>query len=171
MSENVVTTGDVAPVKVPKSFNDLKKADLVAAANYFGTETEGNVEALRADLLDSGVTFAEYLKAFYPEEEVKLTPDVGMPDPVDIEDWPDAEEGGDEVTEIITAAATPTLAPTEKYLIKFVGQNPYFEFGPYKFTQEKPYGIMPAADAQRALVSEPTKFRQAFPAELEEFYS
>ena len=172
MSENVVTTSDVAPKKVPKSFNDLNKPQLVEAAKAFGTEEEGNVAELRADLLDNGVTFDMYLKKFYPEETVEEEPEVfQMPEPTNVDDWPDAPEGGDEVGEVVTAAPTPRLQAAEKYLIKFIGENPYFEFGPYKFTAEKPYGIMPANDAQRALVEEPTKFRQAYPNELEEFYS
>lgn len=174
MSENTVTTSDVAPVKVPKSFKDLKKPELVAAAEFFGTEVEGNTEVLRADLVDAGVTFEDYLKAFYPTAADAPPPEPEpfvMPDPVDVNDWPDADEGGDEVTEIITAEPTPELRVAEKYLIKFIGENPYFEFGSYKFSADKPYGIMPANDAQRALVQEPTKFRQAYPAELQEFYS
>lgn len=172
MSENVVTSGDIVPKKVPTSFKDLKKPELLKAAEYFGTDTEGNVDALLADLAESGVTFESYLAAFYPDEKPTPEPEkFEMPAPVDIEDWPDAEEGGEEVTEIVTAAPAPELNVAEKYLIKFVGDNPYFEFGKYKFTTDKPYGIMPAKDAQKALVSEPTKFRQAYPAELEEFYS
>ncbi len=169
MSENVVTSSDLAP-KVPKSFNELKKAELLQAAAFFGTESEGNVEVLRADLVENGVTFQQYLEAFHPTAEVKVEPDpFVLPEPTNIDDWPDAPEGGEDV--VVTAPATPTLAPQEKYLIKFIGENPYFEFGKYKFSNEKPYGIMPASDAQAALVGEPTKFRQAYPAELEEFYS
>jgi hypothetical protein len=172
MSETVIASSDVAPVKVPKSFKDLKKPELLQAAAYFGTDIEGanNVEEIRAALLEDAVTFDDYLEAFHPADKPVEEEKFVMPDPIDIEDWPDAPEGGDDVT-VVTVTETPVLAPTEKYLIKFVGQNPYFEFGKYKFTQEKPYGIMTAADAQDALVSEPTKFRQAFPAELEEFYS
>lgn len=172
MSENTVTTSDVAPVKVPKSFKDLNKTELLAAAEFFGTDTEGNVQALRADLVDNGVTFEDYLQAFHPTAPVEAEPEpFEMPEPVDVNDWPDEDEGGDTVNDVITAAPSPQLAAQEKYLIKFIGENPYFEFGKYKFTNEKPYGIMPATDAQRALVEEPTKFRQAYPAELEEFYS
>lgn len=173
MTENVVTTNDVAPVKVPRSFTDLKKAELIAAANYFGTEVVGNADLLRADLLENGVTFEQYLQAFHPTAPVDPEPELfEMPAPVDVEEWPDAEEGVNELTEtVVTAPRVAALAPQEKYLIKFIGENPYFERGRYKFTQEKPYAIMPAQAAQDALVDEPTKFRQAYPAELQEFYS
>lgn len=172
MSESIVTSSDVAPVKVPTSFKDLKKPELLLAADFFGTETEGGVEALRADLVDNGVTFDDYLEHFHPEvaNAEPVSQKFAMPEPVDVESWPDADEGGEDVTSPVTATAVPTLAPAEKYLIKFIGENPYFEFGRYKFTTEKPYGIMPAAHAQDALVNEPTKFRQAFPDELQEFY-
>jgi hypothetical protein len=174
MSDDVVTSSDVAPKKVPTSFNDLNKEQLVAAALAFGTDETGNKEAIKADLLESGVTFDQYLEMFHPGEKVTVTPEpetFELPEPTNIEDWPDADEGGDEeVSKPVTVAATPQLAPADKYLIKFIGENPYFEFGTYKFSQDKPYGIMPAQDAQKALVSEPDKFRQAYPAELQEFY-
>jgi hypothetical protein len=165
---NVVTTTAVAPVKVPKSFNDLNKAQLVAAAQSFGTLEEGNAAEIKADLAESGVTWDMYARAFklegydeLPEEKFE------MPEPQDAEDWPDADE---EESPLVTAAPVPKLAQNEKYLIKFTGENRYFEFGKYKFTQDNPYGIMPAEDAQRALTEEPEKFRQAFPKELKEYY-
>jgi hypothetical protein len=168
----VVTSTEVAPKKVPKSFNDLKKEDLVKAALAFGADESGNAAEIKADLASLGVTWKMYAQAFkldgyeaLPEEPEEFE----MPEPTDVEDWPDAEEG-ENVSAVVTAAAVPKLDAAEKYLIKFVGENPYFEFGRYKFTQDNPYGIMPATDAQSALVKEPEKFRQAFPAELQEFY-
>jgi hypothetical protein len=170
MSENVIASSDVAPVKVPKSFNDLKIDELRAAARAFGSDETGNKDAIKADLLEFGVTFDQYLQMFYPNEAVDVEPEAfEMPEPIDVEDWPDAEEEVNEIETLITAPEVD-LAPAEKYLVKFVGENPYFEFGNYKFTTAKPYGVMPARDAQEALVNEPTKFRQAFPQELEEFY-
>jgi hypothetical protein len=170
---NVVTTTEVAPKKVPKSFNDLNKAQLVEAALAFGADDSGNAADIKADLASMGVTWKMYAQAFKLEgyEAIPEEPEeFEMPEPVDVEDWPDAEEGEELNSPVITAAPTPKLDAAEKYLIKFVGENPYFEFGKYKFTQENPYGIMPASDAQNALVKEPEKFRQAFPAELQEFY-
>jgi hypothetical protein len=168
---NVVTSTAVAPKKVPKSFNDLKKDELVAAAQAFGTLDEGNAAEIKADLADAGVTWTMYAKAFKLEgfeDVVEEVEEFEMPEPTDVEDWPDAL---DEPEQIRTAAPVPKLNQEEKYLIKFQGENPYFEFGKYKFTQDNPYGIMPAADAQRALTQEPEKFRQAFPDELQEYYS
>lgn len=171
MSENVVTGSDVAPLKVPKSFNDLNKEQLVAAALAFGADENGTKESIRADLLETGVTFEQYLNAFHPNvAEPKEEPDA-LPDPADVEEeLVEPQQGGEEMPDIITASPSPDLSVEQKYLIKFIGHNPYFEFGKYRFTTEKPYGIMNAFDAQNALVSEPDKFRQAFPAELEEYY-
>ena len=170
--EGVVKSTDVAPKKQPKSFNDLKLDELRAAARAFGVDEDGNKDTIKAELAESGVTWKMYAQQFklegyndIPEESFEF------PEPVNVEDWPDSPEGGEEVSELVTAAPTPKLEAAEKYLIKFIGENPYFEFGKYKFTQENPYGIMPATDAQNALTREPDKFRQAFPAELQEFYS
>ena len=177
MSENVVSTTDVAPLKEPKSFNDLNKDQLVAAALAFGADETGTKESIKADLAEMGVTWPMYAQAFkvgkYADADLdEVVEEFEMPEPVNVEDWPDAPEVGENVQpELATAPSVPQLAPAEKYLIKFIGENPYFEFGKYKFTQESPYGIMPASDAQTALTKEPEKFRQAFPAELQEFYS
>src|SRR6476646_3841656 len=166
MSTNVIVTA--ALEKKPKSFKDLKKEQLVAAAEYFGTESEGNVESLRADLADGGITWAMYHNVFIdPDNPIAeaVTPD--EPAKVDVEDWTDAQEG--ETVTVTTAPAVPVLTQ-EKYLIKMVRENPYFEFKKYKFTQEKPYALMDAKDAQEILSTE-RDFRQAFPDELQEFYS
>lgn len=167
--ENVVTSTDVAP-KSPTSFRDLKKAQLVEAATYFGTDDEGGVETLRAGLVENGVTWDMYVKAF------KLEGHEDLPEPVErtfrqVEIEDDPEEEVVKVTEeVVTVEEKPVLAPQDKYLIKMTRKNPYFEFRHYRFTQEKPYAIMKADDAQAILESE-KGFRQAFPAELREFYS
>jgi len=170
-AENVVTSTDVAPKK-PTSFRDLKKAQLIEAAAYFGTKDDGGVEELRADLSEAGVTWDMYVKAF------KLDGHEDLPEPADrtfrkveLEDEDeDDEEVVETVNEIVTVEEKPVLAAQEKYLIKMTRANPYFEFRHYRFTQEKPYAIMSADDAQAILESE-SGFRQAFPAELREFYS
>lgn len=171
-TENVIKTTDVEPSKLvapkPESFNDLSREELERAANWFGSETEGTDEEIIADLDDFGVTWNMYAREFKVEGYEHLPPqDAVPPRQVDESDLLDGEV---EVTEPITQAPV-TLAPAEKYLIKFIGENPYFERGKYRFTTDRPYAVMPATDAQRALVEEPTKFRQAFPAELAEFYS
>lgn len=162
MSEETgtITSTDVTQKRVPKSFNELNKSELVAAAQAFGCDEEGSKESIKADLLESGVTFADYLAMFHPDVEAPVEPE-----PVAVED----EEGGEDVSEEIVTAAPELVLTQQKYLIKMTRENPYFEFGRYKFTKEKPYAIMTAEDAQRILESE-DGFRQAFPSELQEFY-
>jgi hypothetical protein len=169
--ENVVTTEDVAPKKQPKSFADLNKSELLKAAEYFGADTEGNAIALRASLEDWGVTWNQYVKAFKLEghEDIPEQPEI-HPLEVDEADLIDDDEQEVEELTVKTAEPTPKLKASDNYLIKFVGENPYFEFEKYKYTQDKPFAIMPADAAQRALEQEPKKFRQAFPKELQEYY-
>lgn len=170
-TQTVVKSKDVEPVKTPTSFKDLNTEQLVAAADYFGADLEGGDDGIRASLLENGVTWKMYVKAFeLPGHETIPEAEALEPLQVDLEDAPDAPEGVEEVSEVITTVEVPDLAPREKYLIKFIGENPYFEFGKYKFTVDRPYGIMSSTDAQAALVQEPKKFRQAFPEELAEFY-
>lgn len=167
MSDDTITSLDVAPKKEPTAFKDLNKAQLEAAVDYFGAD-RGSVKEMRASLVENGVEWNLYAEAFLgPKRE----PDVEgfvLSEPTDIEDWPDTE-GVEEVNEVLTQVPVPQLAPQQKYLIKMTRKNPYFEFEDKKFTQERPYAIMDAAQAQRVLESE-DGFRQAYPAELEEFY-
>jgi len=164
---------EYTPANVPSSFKALKKQELVAAAEYFGTSTEGNVTALRADLEDAGVTWAQYAEAFrlpgWEDLKAREENTASLPDPVN--DWDEEEETPLSKTPAVAAAEQPTFTDEQKYLVKFVGKNPYFEHKRFKFTQDRPYAIMTAAQAQDALETEPNNFRQAFPKELQEFYS
>jgi hypothetical protein len=143
--------------KVPTSFKDLNKEKLLAAAEFFGTDTEGNVTVLRMELEESGVTWESYAKAF-------LDPKVE-----DAAEEATVEVIEDEVEPIIITAQ-PNIVQPEKYLVRMTRKNPYFEFKRYKFTAEKPYAIMDPEDAQDLLEGE-EGFRQAFPSELQDFYS
>lgn len=172
-TSNVVTSADVAPKKNPTSFAELSLAQLQEAARAFGSDSEGTKKAIHANLVEDGITWPMYVKQFKLEGHESI-PDAELVEPTQVE-LPDGddEEGVEELSNdtVTTAPQVAELAPQGKYLIKFIGENPYFEFKKYKFTQEKPYGIMPPSDAQAALVNEPKKFRQAFPDELAEFYS
>lgn len=150
--------------KVPTSFRKLNKEQLEAACDFFGSE-KGNLEEMRANLADDGITWKQYAEAFNLP-----VGDNSDETPTNVVTSNDVQQKEDKVAEVVTVTERPVLAQAEKYLIRFIGQNPYFEFGRYKFTQEAPYAIMPAEDAQRALTEEQTKFRQAFPKELQEFY-
>lgn len=151
---DAIKSTDMAP-KTPKSFRDLNKEQLVQAALFFGTEDEGNKEALLADLIANGVEWEQYVQAFLTEKPAEETVA--------------AEEVAEEPTRVVAQEPT-VLKAQDKYLIKMERKNPYFEFGKYKFTQENPYAIMPADDAQDILTKE-SGFRQALPGELQEYYS
>jgi hypothetical protein len=160
-------------VRVPKKWTDLNKAQVIAAADYFGSQNTGTVKEMLADLEEMAVSWEDYQIAFglVAEPVVEdVTPTRVDESEVEI-DWIDGEVEENMTQEVITQPRIATMAPAEKYLIKFIGENPYFERGRYKFSAEKPYAIMSAVDAQDALVDEPRKFRQAFPDELQEFYS
>jgi hypothetical protein len=170
-TSSLVNENEHTPANSPSSFKALKKPELVAAAAYFGTETDGNVKDILADLEDSGVTWADYAEAFKIPgwENLKGDPEANLPEPV--EDWDEKEEEEEKVTDLTVVPVVPVLDQEKKYLVKFVGKNPYFEHKRFKFTQDRPYAVMTADQAQDVLESEPTNFRQAFPKELQEFYS
>ena len=163
---------ELPEVSVPQKWSDLKKPQVLAAAEAFGTQTTGTVKEMLADLQDANVSWLDYQVMFGLVEEPPVE-DRGFTrvdeDEVEIE-WIDGEVEDNMTETLITAPRIAPMAPAEKYLIRFIGENPYFERGRYKFTAEKPYAIMNAQDAQDALVDEPKKFRQAFPDELKEFY-
>lgn len=177
MSDDVVTSSDVTdvektPANVPSSFAALKRPELLAAADYFGTTTEGNVKAIRADLEDNGVTWAQYANAFHlpgASELVDPEPEVSEPE------VKEKEEEAPVTREILTKAPNEKLEVAADYLVRFVGDNEYFEFKDYRFTKANPFAVMPAEDAQEALELEqpptPPKFRQAYPKELSEYFS
>lgn len=159
---------ETTPANLPTSFKALHLDQLRAAADYFGSDSVGNEEAIRVALEDDGITWEMYAKEFglpLPEGETFAPPTPDLPEKHD--DWIEKEE--EEVSEVVTQAPVPTLAAEQKYLIRMTRKNPYFEYGRYKFTQDKPYAIMSAEDAQSILESE-QGFRQAYPKELQEFY-
>lgn len=125
-------------------------------------------KVVAAALLESGVTFEMYLEA-NPHQREKFAPETVAPAPAENVVTADTLEA-DAPVEIVTKEEHPKLATTEKYLIKMVRQNPLFEVRGHKFTQTHPYVLMSAEDAQ-AILSEEEGFRQAFPQELQEFYS
>lgn len=174
-AENTVTALTVAstehePANRPESFEALKLNELQAAAEAFGVDWAGeNEETIRANLAADYITWNMYVKQFKLPGWDQL-PEDGDEFPEPIEDWDEKEDEEEVTADVITAPAV-ALLNEGKYLIKFVGQNWYFERGKYTFTKEKPYALMNARDAQAALVEEPTKFRQAMPQELEDYYS
>ena len=162
-----------AEEKIPKKWSDLNKAQVIEAADYFGTQNTGTVKEMLADLEDAAVTWDMYVTAVVKQEPLPGSEDDSFGTKLDESEieWIDGEVEDNMTETLITVPRIAPMAPAEKYLIKFIGENPYFERGKHKFTSDKPYAIMGAQDAQDALVDEPKKFRQAFPDELAEFYS
>lgn len=165
-----VADTQVEPANRPDSFKALKLRDLQFAADAFGADWEDlNEDAIRANLEEEGVTWKMYARQFKLPGWENL-PDDDEAEPTFVEDWDEAEEVEETVSTVITRSPMQDLEEG-KYLIKFVGENWYFERGKYKFSPERPYALMSAKEAQSALVDEPTKFRQAMPQELEEYYN
>lgn len=153
--------------KEKKSFNDLNRAELVAAAEFYGSTTEGTVAELRAALAEDGVEWKLYEKDFGLVDQstvnVIKSNDVAPTREVTEVTVPVVEEV------VVTEETNPVLPQGDKFLVKMNRDNPYFEFGNYKFSAEKPFQIMTAEDAERILTQE-EGFAQATPFEYREFF-
>lgn len=147
------------------SLQNLNKKKLLEAAEFYGVDVADdatNQEIVQA-LIEEGVNDALYKKDFMKEEapeNVVTSKSVA----------PKKEE--DVMTELdeVVEPRKEVYTPQQKLLIKMERKNPLFEFEKYRFTQERPFHVMPADVAERLLRSE-TGFRQAFPAEAEDFFS
>lgn len=145
-TSTVIKSTDLAgEVPVPSGFNDLEEDPLREAARWFGAEDTGDRQDVIKSLEEWGVDWNMYVREFkLPGYEALPAPEESIFTEVDVED---AEEVDTPVVEKIITA-DPQLAPAQKYLIRFIGKNPYFERGKYKFSQERPFAVMPAEDAQ-----------------------
>lgn len=154
----------------PTSFEDLKPAELYRSAveDFALVVDEADKtkkKVLLAAFLEGGIEWDDYV-AQHPEvapepveEPVVVDPTVSVvataPTLVD-------------PTQVVVAQA-PVFQPAATYLIKMERDNPLYETRGYKFTQENPYALMSAADADYVLSRE-DGFRQATPSELQEYY-
>lgn len=157
----------------PKSFDDLEKSELYRSAiEDFAVDVDekDSAKVIKAALLESGVKWADYVKQHpevVPEKKENVitttsTPGTSKPVPV-----PEPDEPVEEARVIV--AEQPNAKPSDQYLIKMVRDNPQFNTRGYKFTQDHPYALVDARNAQWILANE-EGFRQAFPNELSEFY-
>lgn len=162
--------------KPKKSFAELNKAELVAAAERYGSLTEGTNEVIRAGLLEDGITWEQYAKDFGLVEE----PEVNTQNVVKSEDVAPKNTGSSvgphlniesEVNNVttVTTETNPLLPQGDMFLIKMVRDNPYFEYKHYKFTQENPYNVMNLSDAQ-SILTEEEGFSQATPLEAKSYF-
>lgn len=146
----------------PESFADLPIEELRrTAVEDFAADIKANAnqKTVLAALVEDGVEWEQYatLKGLNKPE----------PEPVVVEPVVVAPVVEEEV-EIVTAGP---VAPqrTQKYLLKMERENVRFDVRGHKFTQEHPYALVSADDADHILTKE-KGFRMAFPSELEEFY-
>lgn len=124
-------------------------------------------KVLLAAAAEDGVTWEMYKKA-YPDTEVEEEEETPV-----LEHVPDpAGAVAEEVPapKVRTKSEEVNTATTDMYLIKMNRENPYFEFRGYKFTQDHPYVVMPAADADKILRNE-DGFAIATPSEANEYYN
>lgn len=146
---------------VPTKFSDLSVEELRrTAVEDFAVDIKSNANknTVLAALVEDGVEWEQYatLKGLNAPAPEPVAPVV-----VEAEVAPE---------EVVIRTAEP-IAPTrtEKYLIKMERKNVRFDVLGHKFTQEHPYALVGAAEADYILTKE-KGFRMAFPSELEEFY-
>lgn len=137
------------------SFEKLEKKELLrTAAEDFAVDVDKAwpkakiIEALEG----SGVDFAMYLDQ-NPDRKEKYSevPSNVSTEPV-IKPGPPVEEDNE-----------------RKIVIKMLRENPLYEIGKYRWTQQHPYVLVSEADAERILINE-EGFRQATPGEVQKYY-
>lgn len=152
---------------MPSSFNDLDQKELYRAAiEDFAVEVKktDNAAAIRAALLESGVTWNDYIQQhpeFAPEvEEVK--------EPTNVVTSSDVT--GRKKKSVVRTAEPAVTEEEALYLVKMSRKNPLFEFGKYKFTKDNPFVVMDADSTNKILTTE-EGFSIATPAEAQDYYS
>jgi hypothetical protein len=165
------------------SFKDLSQEELYRTAiEDFAVDVEptDSAETIRAAFLEQDITWDMYVKQ-HPElepveEEVNRIQEADRGNVIKavpvVTNNLDTEE---EAEEIIAAPRIRTKEKTQlnlndQYLLKMTRDNTMFETRGYRFTQDHPYALVSAVDAEYILENE-DGFRQAFPSELEKFYS
>lgn len=148
----------------PTSFNDLDTETLrKTAIEDFAVDVSAtdNKKTILAALVEDGVTWDSYAK-LKGLNTVKSNP-TPPPSVGPVATVPEKE------VEIITAQPLDT-STEQKYLLKMERENVRYDVRGHKFTQEHPYALVSPQDAEYILTHE-KGFRQAWPSELEEFYS
>lgn len=152
---------------------ELRRAAEEDFAVELSDEEKTSKKLIAAALLESGVTFEQYLE-MNPNQREKF-PEYAKPEkpkePVSSENVVTSEDvvSGNEPVEIVTKEARPVLSNNQQWLVKMERKNPLFEIAGHRFTQDHPYVLMNAEDADIVLREE--GFRQAYPTEVQEYYS
>lgn len=139
-------------------FKDLKKEELVAAADYFGSDSDGTKDEVIEQLEDDGVTWEMYEQHVADSEPEPAEPPADVSDKTDVEPvTPD------------TSDTDEPAAPDDRVLVKMVTSNAIYERVGVRFTRAHPYRLVSKRQADVILQSE--DFREATPEEAREYYS
>jgi hypothetical protein len=137
-------------MKEAKSFDDLKKDQLVAAAVYFGVDHKKSdtKSVIAAALAEDGVTFAEYKRLVAKDETTQpkdVVPDAALSQPVE----------------------TPAVSGQ---LVKMTRNNASFQIRGHTFTRQHPYRVVGGVDLDYIL-EQVSGFRLATPSEVQSYYN
>jgi len=137
------------------SFNTLKKPQLRAVVDGFGIDVDekATVEVLKAAVADN----ADVIDW---DEAVKILKAENL--------W--TEEDEEKAAEVKAEAKAKADARPKDVLIKMRRANKSYEMLGYKFTQNNPYALMTAEDAETITDLDPDGFVYATPKEAIEFY-
>lgn len=166
-----------------KSFDDLDRKELYRAAlEDFAVEVaeDANKATIKAAFLETGITWADYV-AQHPELAPAVEEKVVLAPVAVVRETEPARAGGvitsDDLKGDAVIVEAPVLRvqeplhvnPTDIFLIKMIRPNTLYETRGYKFTQEHPYAVVNADDAEYILEHE-DGFRQALPTEASAYY-
>lgn len=139
------------------AFKDLELKDLLLTAEFFGVEVvfpedlktaSAQKKFTIAALVEDGVSFEDYTKAFVREETV-----------LDV-------DGRDLVQPV---RGNKLVDPSEGVLLKMERENGTYEVRGYRFTREHPFAIVTEEDAN-FICSNIDGFKIALPAEAKAYY-
>lgn len=163
----------------PTKFEDLGVAELRRSAiEDFAVPVEenDNKKSVLAALVESGVSWSDYVDQ---HPEVKPEEPAVKPAATFVEREPEPSREGSVITAESMRAPEP-LAPvtaaavvaegSQPWLIKMTRENLRYDTRGYTFTKEHPYALVKPEDVPYILEKE-DGFRQAYPTELQEFYS
>jgi len=161
----------------PTSFEDLETKELYrSAVEDFAAAVDeadkGKKKVLLAALVEAGVEWSDYVAQHpevVPEKPVyQPTPNQTVETVEPLEGFPE-EEVAVVQAPVQVQVQQPIAQNDQPYLIRMTRDNLVFETRGYRFTKDHPYALVSAKDAQ-FILSKEDGFRQAFPAELDEFY-